>query len=132
MLVLYGEYFGGAIVLQKWHQTETESCVQYTHNIRQSTTPMCCVKSYTRTLDIIIEGAVLLPVLPEEAEGIMVPKVLKLDQRVLSIFFHHSLHELIDQIIIGLRAVTLLIQAHVQWILEESLVGQQRQTCKGW
>lgn len=124
---LCGEYFRGAIVLQKWQViTETESCVLYMHNIRQSTTAKCCVKGYTRTLDIIVEGAVLLPVLPEEAEGIMIPKVLKLDQCVLSIFVHHSLHELIYQIIVGLRAVSLLVQAHVQWILEESLVGHQK------
>lgn len=55
-----------------------------------------------QTLYIVIEGAVLLPVLPEEAEGVVVSKVLKLDQCVLPIFVHHSLHKLIDEIIIGL------------------------------
>lgn len=70
-----------------------------------------------RTLDIIVKGAVLLSVLPEEAEGIVVPKVLKLDQCVLPVFVHHSFHELINQIIVGLRAISLLVQAHVQRIL---------------
>lgn len=74
-------------------------------------------------MDIIVEGTVLLPVLPEEAEGIVVPKVLKLDQCVLPIFFHHSLHELINQIIVGLRAIPILVQAHVKWIPEEGLIG---------
>lgn len=82
-------------------------------------------------MDIIVEGAVLLPVLPEEAEGIMVPEVLKLDQRVLPIFVHHSLHELINQLIVGLGAIPLLVQAHVQRILEQSLIGVQGQTCQG-
>lgn len=80
-------------------------------------------KSYLNTLDIIVEGTVLLPVLPEEAEGIVVPKVLKLNQCVLPIFVHHSLHELINQIIVGLRAIPILVQAHVKWISEESLIG---------
>ena len=71
------------------------------------------MKGYIRTLDIVVEGAVLLPVLPEEAEGIMVPKVLKLDQCVLSVLVNHSIHELINQIIVGLRAVSLLVQTHV-------------------
>lgn len=89
------------------------------------------MKGCVRTLDIIVEGAVLLPVLPQEAEGIVVPKVLKLDQCVLPVFVHHSFHEFIDQIIVGLRAVPLLVQAHVQRILEKSLIGGQRQTCEG-
>lgn len=76
------------------------------------------------TLDIIVEGAVLLPVLPEEAEGIVVPKVLKLNQRVLPVFFHHCFHELINQIVVCLRVISLLVQAHVQRILEESLMGE--------
>lgn len=62
----------------------------------------------------------------------MVPKVLKLDQRVLPVFVHHSLHELINQLIVGLGAIPLLVQAHVQRILEESLIGVQEQTCQGW
>lgn len=92
------------------------------------TTSMCCVEGYIRTLDIIVEGAVLLPVLPEEAEGVVVSKVLKLDQRVLPVFVHHSFHELINQIIVGLRAISLLVQAHVHRILEESLIGGQGRT----
>lgn len=98
----------------------------------QSTTPNCYEKGYLWTLDIIVEGAVLLPVLPEEAESIVVPKVLKLDQCVLPVFVHHSLHELINQIIVSLRAIPLLVQAHVQRILEESLIGAQGKTCQGW
>lgn len=84
------------------------------------------------TLDIIVEGAVLLPVLPEEAEGVVVPEVLKLDQCVLAVFFHHSLHELINQIIVSLRVISLLVQAHVQRILEESLIGGQGQMYEVW
>lgn len=75
-----------------------------------------------QTLDVIVEGAVLLPVLPEEAESIVIPKVLKLDQCVLAIFVHHSLHEFINQIIVCLRAIPLLVQAHVERILKECLI----------
>lgn len=75
------------------------------------------------TLDVIVEGAVLLPVLSEKPESVVVPKVFKLDQCVLPIFVHHSLHELVDQVIVRLRAIPLLIQAHVEGILEESLIG---------
>lgn len=88
-------------------------------------------RGYLGTLDIIVEGAVLLPVFPEEAEGIVVPKVLKLDQCVLPVFVYHSLHELINQIIVSLRTIPLLVQAHVQWILQESLIRAQGQVCHG-
>lgn len=77
------------------------------------------------TLDIIVEGAVLLPVLPEKPESVVVPKVFKLDQCVLPVFVHHSLHELVNQVIVRLRTVPLLIQAHVERILEESLIAAQ-------
>lgn len=76
---------------------------------------------FVQTLDIIVEGAVFLPVLPEESECIVVSKVFKLDQRVLAIFVHHSFHELVNKVIVGLRPVSLLIQAHVKGILKESL-----------
>lgn len=75
------------------------------------------------TLDVIVEGAVLLPVLSEKPESVVVPKVFKLDQRVLPVFVHHGLHELVDQVIVHLRAIPLLIQAHVEGILQESLVA---------
>lgn len=77
------------------------------------------------TLDIIVEGAVLLPVLSEKPESVVVPKVFKLDQCVLPVFVHHSLHELVNQVIVRLRTVPLLIQAHVERILEESLIAAQ-------
>lgn len=80
-----------------------------------------CLSVGLWTLNIIIESAVFLPVFPKEAEGIVVPKVFKLDQGVLSIFVHHRFHELIDQIIVRLGAVSFLVQAHVQRIFEESL-----------
>lgn len=33
--------------------------------LKQSKTPRCYVNGYTRTLDIVVEGAVLLPVSPD-------------------------------------------------------------------
>lgn len=68
------------------------------------------------TLDIIIEGAVLLSVFLQEAESVVIPKVFKLDERVLSVLLNHSLHELIDEIVVTLRAISLLIQTHVEGI----------------
>lgn len=82
-------------------------------------------------MDIIVEGAVLLPVLSEKAERIVVSKVLKLDQCVLPVFVHHSLHELVNQVIISLRTVSLLVQTHVERILEKSLIEAQEKTVKG-
>lgn len=81
-------------------------------------------------MDIIVEGAVLLPVLSEKAECIVVSKVLKLDQCVLPVFVHHRLHELVNQVIISLRTVSLLVQTHVERILEESLIEAQEKTKK--
>lgn len=52
------------------------------------------------TLDVIVEGAVSLSVLFQEAEGIVVTKVLELYECVLTVFIHHRLHELINQVII--------------------------------
>lgn len=83
--------------------------------------------THLSTLDVIVEGAVLLPVLSEKAESVVVPKVFKLDQRVLPVFVHHGLHELVNQVIIGLRAIPLLIQAHVEGILQESLKWEKQQ-----
>ena len=73
------------------------------------------------TLDVVVERAVLLLVLPHQAEGVVVPKVLKLDQCVLAVFIHHSLHELIQQVLVGLRAVSLLVQAHVEGVPQQAL-----------
>lgn len=87
----------------------------------------CCVRGYVWTLDVIVEGAVLLPVLSKEAERVVVPKVFKLDQRVLPVFVHDSFHELINEIVICLGAVSLLVQPHVKRILKESLTGGQGQ-----
>ena len=36
------------------------------------------------TLDVVIEGQVLVAVLLEETEGVLVGKVLKLDERLLA------------------------------------------------
>lgn len=37
------------------------------------------------TLNIVVEGTVLLPVFPQEPESVVVPKVFKLDERVLAV-----------------------------------------------
>ena len=37
------------------------------------------------TLNVVVKGTVLLPVLAEETESVVVPKVLKLDQGVLTV-----------------------------------------------
>lgn len=74
-------------------------------------------------MDVIVEGTVLFPVLSEKPESVVVPKVFKLDQGVLPIFVHDGLHELVNQVIVCLRAIPLLIQAHVEGILQESLIA---------
>ena len=53
-----------------------------------------------RALNVIVKGALGVAVLLQEPEGIVVAKVLKLDERVLAIVLDHSLHELIDEVIV--------------------------------
>ena len=53
-------------------------------------------------LDVVIEGAVLVAVVLEQSERVLVAKVLKLDQRLLSEPPHDRLHELVDEVVVFL------------------------------
>lgn len=92
------------------------------------------------TLDVIVEGAVPIPVFVKDAEGVAVGKILKLNQtvhpvpaerhcdrsefkarslqclllaRVLYSLVCHRLHELIDELVVLLPSDSLVLQSDV-------------------
>ena len=73
----------------------------------------CCA------LNVIVEGTVGVAVLLEEPEGVVVAKVLKLDEGVLAVVLHHGLHELVDEVIILLASYALVLAAYVVNILRK-------------
>ena len=73
-------------------------------------------------LNVVVEGAVRVAVLLEEPEGVVVAKVLKLDERVLAVVLDHGLHELVDEVIIFGTGHTLVLAAYVVHILEKCLI----------
>ena len=90
-------------------------------------------------LDVIIECAILVPIFLKEAECIVVSKVLKLDQTVLSIALYRCLeinkrleakeennkmfhlHELINKFIISLPSNSLVPQSNIVYIIQQLL-----------
>uniref|UniRef100_A0AAG5CP82 Uncharacterized protein n=1 Tax=Anopheles atroparvus TaxID=41427 RepID=A0AAG5CP82_ANOAO len=75
-----------------------------------------------RALDVVVERAVRIAELVQEAERVVVAKVLELDERVLAVPLHDGLHELVDELVV-LRALHARVpQADVQWILQQVLV----------
>ena len=64
-------------------------------------------------LDVVIEGTVLVSVVLEQSERVLVAKVLKLDQRLLSEPLHDRLHELVDEAVVFLASDPLLTKANV-------------------
>uniref|UniRef100_A0A182JE73 Uncharacterized protein n=1 Tax=Anopheles atroparvus TaxID=41427 RepID=A0A182JE73_ANOAO len=75
-----------------------------------------------RALDVVVERAVRVAELVQEAERVVVAKVLELDERVLAVPLHDGLHELVDELVV-LRALHARVpQADVQWILQQVLV----------
>lgn len=57
----------------------------------------------------------------QETEGVVVAKVLKLDECVLAITLHHRLHELIDEAVICLTRHSLVSVANIKLILQQLL-----------
>lgn len=109
----------------KSRATKIITCFLFTDRFKRVKTTNMHVLRTLRTLNIVVEGTVFFPILPKEAECVVIPKVLKLNQRPLSIFVHNSFHELINQIIVGLRAIPFLIETHVEGIFQKSLVRAQ-------
>ena len=64
-------------------------------------------------LDVVIEGTVLVAVVLEQSERVLVAKVLKLDQRLLSEPLHNRPHELVDEVVVVLASDPLLTKANV-------------------
>merc|ERR1719450_70628 len=72
-------------------------------------------------LNVVIEGAVHVPVFLKESEGVLVTKVFKLNQSILSISPDNSRHELINKVIILLSCHSLVSQSDVVWVLQKFL-----------
>ena len=72
-------------------------------------------------LDVVVEGAVGVAVLLEEPEGVLVAKVLKLDERVLAVVLHHGLHELVDEVVVLLARDAPVPAANVVHVLKKRL-----------
>ena len=73
-------------------------------------------------LDVVVEGAVGVAVLFQQPEGVVVTKVLKLDQGVLAVPLYYSLHELLHKVVVLGAGHTLLPEADVVHVLQEVLV----------
>lgn len=72
-------------------------------------------------LNIIIESAVLVPVLFQQSECILVGKIFKLDERVLAVTANHCLHELVDKVVICLPSNSFLVESDVVRIFQKGL-----------
>merc|ERR1719180_499416 len=72
-------------------------------------------------LDVVVECAVLVPVLFKESEGIVVAKVFKLDQGVLPPTLHNRGHELINELIISLASDPLMPKTDVVNVVKQLL-----------
>ena len=72
----------------------------------------CCA------LNVVVEGAVRVAVLLEEPEGVVVAKVLKLDERVLAVVLDHGLHELVDEVVVLLARDAPVPAANVVHVLK--------------
>ena len=73
----------------------------------------CCA------LNVVVEGAVRVAVLLEEPEGVVVAKVLKLDERVLAVVLDHGLHELVDEVVVFPTGYALVSASYVVNILKK-------------
>ncbi len=69
------------------------------------------------TLNIVIECTIIIPVTFEDTEGIPVAEILELDQAVVTVAFHNSSHEVIEQFVISVVADTLVAHPHVIRVL---------------
>lgn len=72
-------------------------------------------------MDVVIESQEFVAVFLQETESVVVAKVFKLDERVLSITVHNGRHEFINQIIIGLSSNSLVSQPDVERIVQQFL-----------
>lgn len=73
-------------------------------------------------LDVIIESAVVLLVLVQQAEGVFVAKILKLNKARAAPLLDHCLHELINKLIILWTGDSLLAQTNVVGVIKKGLV----------
>merc|ERR1719309_381544 len=73
------------------------------------------------SLNVVVEGAILVAIFLKESEGILIAKVLKLNKSILSISSDHCSHELVNEVIIILSSDSLVSQSNVVNILKEFL-----------
>mmetsp|Transcript_25597 Transcript_25597/g.80132 ORF Transcript_25597/g.80132 Transcript_25597/m.80132 type:complete len:512 (+) Transcript_25597:550-2085(+) len=73
-------------------------------------------------LDVIIEAGALVLVLVQEAEGVLVAKVLELQQHLVAVLVARSRDELVHELIVGRAAIAVVAQPDVARVGEELLV----------
>jgi hypothetical protein len=73
------------------------------------------------TLDVIVEHAIFWLILVQEVVSIIIRKVFKLNQSVLTEALDASLHEVVNKALVLLSTDTLSAQSNVKRIVEEFL-----------
>jgi len=73
-------------------------------------------------LDIIVEGAIGVPILFQKSEGIVIAKIFELDQGVLTIAFNYCSHELINEVIVGFPGDPFVSGSDVIFVIKEALI----------
>ena len=63
-------------------------------------------------LDVVIEGTVFVSVVLEQSERVLVAKVLKLDQGLLTESLHNSLHELLWKSFVGISCENSVVSRY--------------------
>ena len=72
-------------------------------------------------LNIIVECTKFVSVLFQESEGIMVAKVFKLDEGVLTVSLDNRCHELVDEVVIFLASDPFMPQTNVINVIQQLL-----------
>lgn len=75
-----------------------------------------------RSLNIIVECAIVIAVFVEESEGIMIAEIFELNERILTVTLDHGRHEFVDELVICRSGDTFLSQTNVQRVFQKVFV----------
>ena len=70
---------------------------------------------------VVVKSAVFKPVFLEQPVGVLVSKIFKLYQGVLTPAPFDGLHELVDELIVQLTAHSLVFEANIQRVIQQFL-----------
>ena len=65
-------------------------------------------------MNIIVECAVAIAIFSQKPEGIVISKIFELNQGVLAITFHYSVHKFINKIIVFLTSNAFMSKIRLQ------------------